>query len=265
MDGVTIAADGVEIHYETHGEGSPALVFVHGWCCDRHYWQKQIDAFASRYTVVAIDLAGHGDSGENRINWSIHAFAQDVIAVVEALGLTQVVLIGHSMGGPVIVEAARYLPTRVIGLVGADTLLNPERKRTKEENARRIARLQADFRREASEFIRAGMFVPTSDAAWAQSIVEDMIAAPPHIGVGAMEGLLSNDDELRAGLRAIQAPVVLINSNNLPTNLEATQRYGLTVEIMSGVGHFVMIEDAERFNGLLEKAVRGMVAQKTES
>jgi pimeloyl-ACP methyl ester carboxylesterase len=118
--------------------------------------------------VVTVDLAGHGASGLNRNGWTMAAFGQDVVAVVEQLGLTQTVLIGHSMGGPVIVEAAWHMPSRVLGLVGADTLSNPERNRTQADIKARVAPLQADFRQAARAFVRAGMFVPTSDRVWRQ-------------------------------------------------------------------------------------------------
>lgn len=260
MNGIAVSADGVEIHYEKRGEGELALVFVHGWCCDRSYWHKQINHFAAHYTVVAIDLAGHGDSGQQRDAWTMTAFGRDIAAVVEQLGLTQTILIGHSMGGPVIVEAAQLIPNRVIGLVGADTLSNPERKRTQEEIDRRVGILRADFRQATTRMVQDDMFVPTSDPVWAQSIVEDMASAPAHVGVGAMHGLLSNDDALHAGLRALNMPIVLINADYQPTNFEATQRAGITVELMSGVGHFVMQEDAPTFNALLEATVEKMRA-----
>src|SRR5262245_56964945 len=115
---VATSADGIPIHYDVQGNGAIALVFVHGWCCDRRSWDQQIAHFAPRYTVVCLDLAGHGASGRDRTQWTIPAFGQDVVAVVEQRGLGQVVLIGHSMGGPVIVEAARCLPAAVIGVVG---------------------------------------------------------------------------------------------------------------------------------------------------
>jgi pimeloyl-ACP methyl ester carboxylesterase len=52
-----------------YGHGEPALLLVHGWACDENYWHAQLDALKSRYTVVTIDLAGHGASGANRTDW----------------------------------------------------------------------------------------------------------------------------------------------------------------------------------------------------
>ena len=102
--GQTIGADATTIAYETHGAGELALVFIHGWSCDRAYWREQLPHFAEDYKVVAIDLAGHGASGDERESYSMENFGADVAAVVDHLGLERVVLIGHSMGGLVIVD-----------------------------------------------------------------------------------------------------------------------------------------------------------------
>jgi len=99
--GVTQAKDGVQIHYESGGNGSPALVFIHGLNCDRSYWSAQLPVFATTNHMVAIDLAGHGDSGVNRENWAMTNFGADAAAVAHALQLEDIVLVGHSMGGQI--------------------------------------------------------------------------------------------------------------------------------------------------------------------
>ena len=86
------SSDGVQIAYHTVGEGNPALVFVHGWSCDKSYWKEQVPFFSEKYRVVTIDLAGHGDSGADRTDWSIPAFGQDVASVIKALNLKRVIL-----------------------------------------------------------------------------------------------------------------------------------------------------------------------------
>src|SRR4051794_35770106 len=109
MEGVATSEDGVQVSFESRGTAAPAVVFVHGWSCDRRYWQRQLDHFAERHQVVAVDLGGHGESGSGRTNWTMPSFAADVVSVVEDLALGPMVLVGHSMGGDVVVEAARHL------------------------------------------------------------------------------------------------------------------------------------------------------------
>ena len=128
-----LSKDGVEIVYDAVGNGEPTLVFVHGWSCDKSYWNDQVKTFSPKYKVVTIDLAGHGESGSERKNYTMELFGEDVAAVVNKLELDKVILIGHSMGGYVIIEAARQLKEKVIGLVGADTYQGLEDEMTKEQ------------------------------------------------------------------------------------------------------------------------------------
>ncbi len=64
--GTVPSADGVPIRYEVAGQGSPAVVFVHCWTCDRHFWDHAAARLARDHRVVTLDLAGHGDSGRER-------------------------------------------------------------------------------------------------------------------------------------------------------------------------------------------------------
>ncbi|NNJ64534.1 MAG: alpha/beta hydrolase, partial [Xanthomonadales bacterium] len=107
------APGGVEIAATVHGIGQPTVVLVHGWMCDQTYWEAQAPALAERFGVVTVDLAGHGQSGIDRQDWTIASLGDDVVAVVSKLQLEQVVVVGHSMGGRVGLEAARQLPNRV--------------------------------------------------------------------------------------------------------------------------------------------------------
>ena len=256
-----ISADGISIAYEVRGEGEPALVFVHGWCCDRSYWNKQLPHFAEKYKVVSIDLAGHGESGLDRKEWTMGAFGEDVVAVINKLDLDQAVLIGHSMGGPVILEAARLMPKRVIGLVGVDTLQDFEFKYTQEQIDNWFTPLRADFVEDTRDFVRT-MFTPNSDPALVEKIVADMSSSPPMVGLGASEGYVDfQNNEIIQVLKEVQAPITCINSDMDPTNVETNQHHSpsFKARIMSGVGHFNMMEDPETFNRLLEETIQEFV------
>jgi pimeloyl-ACP methyl ester carboxylesterase len=140
------AADGLTIAYDVRGRGDMALVFLHGWCGDRDSWKHQLDAFAGDYRVVAIDMGGHGESGKDRKNWSVTGLAGDVEAVVKALGLKRMILIGHSMGGPIALEAARRMPGAVVAVIGVDTLQNAELKSNEEQSKKILEAFEKDFK-----------------------------------------------------------------------------------------------------------------------
>jgi pimeloyl-ACP methyl ester carboxylesterase len=250
--------DGVRIAYEVYGEGKPALVFVHGWSCDRSYWSGQLEPFSRRYKVVAVDLAGHGESGLGRKAWTMASFGDDVVAVVTKLGLTRVILIGHSMGGDVIAEAALRLPGRVAGLVWVDTYKRLGSGRSPEEVEAMSAPIRADFVPATREFVR-GMFGPAADSALVERVAADMSSAPPTVGLAALVAALSYSREMPRTLQRLRLPVVAINPDTPPTDTPSMRRYGVEVIRMSGVGHFLMMEDPGRFNGLLGTAIGKIV------
>lgn len=252
--GVVISSDGVPIAYEVHGTGTPALIFIHGWSCDRSYWEGQLEPFSREFRVVAVDLAGHGESGLGREEWTIESFGGDIAAVVEELELERVVLIGHSMGGDVIVEAARRLTGRVEGLVWVDTYNQLGTTRTPEQVAEFMAPFRADFRETTRTFVRS-MFAPGSDESLVERVVADMSAAPPEVALAAGESLLTYGREVTVALEELNLPVIAINADDPPTDIESMERYGIDVILMSGVGHFLMMEDPQRFNPLLRKVI----------
>jgi pimeloyl-ACP methyl ester carboxylesterase len=251
---VVTSADDIHIAYEARGEGSPALVFVHGWSCDRSYWAGQLPPFSRQFRVVAVDLAGHGESGLGRDGWTMQAFGADVAAVVEKLGLERIILIGHSMGGDVIVEAARRLPGRVAGLVWVDAYRQLGTPRTPQQRQAMSAPFRANFVETTRAFVR-GMFPPSADRSLVDRVAADMSAAPPAVAIGALESAIGFDREIPRALEQLNLPVVAINPDYQPTDTASLKRYGVEVVLMPGVGHFLMMEDAERFNRLLRTAM----------
>ena len=245
-----LSPDGVSIRYDDLGAGDTALVFVHGWSCDRGYWSEQLEHFARSHRVVNVDLAGHGDSGLNRTEWTMRAFGEDVSAVVTALDLRNVVLVGHSMGGKVIVEAARQLGDRVVAVVGVDTFHGGGRETPQVRQDEVFGQLAEDYAGFIANFVDR-TFVEQSDPNIVEWVKADMSAAPYASAVGARQA--SGSYDATPAVAALDVPLVLINSDFLPTDvahLEANAKQFLYLE-MSGVGHFVMLEDPETFNALL--------------
>jgi pimeloyl-ACP methyl ester carboxylesterase len=254
--GEVLSGDGVPIRYAVRGTGGPALVFVHGWACDRTYWDAQLRHFAPRHRVIAIDLPGHGESGTAREEWTVEAFGEDVATVVEQLGLEEVVLIGHSVGGFVVLEAARRVPERLVGIVGDEAWYDPEQKVSAEQVRMILEPLRANFAEMTETIVRAMMFAPGADSALVDRVASGMSAAPPEIALAVSENayLWWNEQGAEA-LRAVTDPLGAINAARSPTSVESLQRYSPSIEVrtMDDVGHFVMMEDPETFNRLLQE------------
>ena len=109
-----VLVDKHRVVYESRGSGEPVLVLVHGWTCDRSLWEPQIIAFSAKYRVIAIDLPGHGESDKPEdVTYDSKLFAKAVLGVMDSASIRQAVLIGHSMGLPVIREVYAEAPGRV--------------------------------------------------------------------------------------------------------------------------------------------------------
>jgi pimeloyl-ACP methyl ester carboxylesterase len=249
-----VSPDGIPIHYTADGSGSPAIVFVHGWSCDRSYWRGQLGPLAGGHRVVAVDLAGHGESGAGRRSWTMSAFGADVAAVVDDERLDDVVLVGHSMGGDVILEAALLLEGRVRGLVWVDTYRALGELPTPEGIEAFIAPFRRDFVGEVLQLVR-GFFPPTADGDLIEWIAADMAAAPPDVALSALRHAISNEGPAIDVLARLDVPRAAINPDYRPTDVASLARHGFRTVMLDGVGHFSMLEDPVQFNRALEAVV----------
>jgi len=254
VTGSVESEDGLTIHYQMQGAGERALVFVHCWSCDRSYWRAQIDEFSKHYLVVTIDLAGHGESDLGRESWSIEAYGSDVATVVKELALRDVILIGHSMGGPVAIETAKLLPDNVVALIEVDTYQNFTNKPNKEQINQFIGPLGSNFQQMAKMFSMS-LFPQNADSALVAEISDDMSSAPVDVAVPSLEATLSYD--YAASLKKVRLPIRCINSDRFPVSVEDNKKLAesFDVSIMTGVGHFLHLENPAEFNTLLHQTI----------
>lgn len=254
------APDGVRIAYDVRGAGDATLVFVHCWACNRRFWRDQVDAFASRYRVVTLDLAGHGESGTDRRSWSILGLAGDVVAVADELRLTRMILIGHSMGGPVALEAARRLHGRVLGVVLVDTLHDVGQRRSVDEVRGDADRLRRDFRAYFADL--SALFAAGADPAVRRWVEQQAQAADPTAAI-ALKLDVPTVDGRRLFARAA-VPIRAINSElSAPTNVAENRAYAdFDATLVRDAGHFLMLERPGEFNRALAAWVTQLAARR---
>ena len=250
------SADGVPIRYRVYGSGEPILIFIHSWGGDGTYWDAQIDHFRQRHTVVTLDLAGHGESGITRKRWTMDSYADDVVAVAARVPGDSVVLVGHSMGGAVALQAARRMRNRVIGIVGAETFQSiADPPAPPEVLERRLDRFRSDFQTAMREYVARTLFRSTAEPELVRRIADDMASSPPGVVLGSIRGM--NEMNYAAAVADVEVPLIAINSDSGPTDADRIRIHAPTfqLKLMRGVGHFVMIEDPLRFNGLLDDSL----------
>lgn len=249
-----ISKDGVKINFNTAGSGEPALVFVHGWGCDKSYWDKQVKEFSAKYKVVTIDLAGHGKSGMNRKKYTIGLFGEDIAAVVNKLMLNKIILIGHSLGGSVILEAANILKGKVIGLIGADSFQKFQAGEPADRAEKFLSTFKSNFIASAKDYASL-LFMSNADTTLVHKVENKMSSANPKIAIDILRN--SYQYNSIAAVKRLNIPIISINGEKFPVYLDENVQLvkSFKVKKMNGVGHFIMLEDPIKFNQLLQEAI----------
>ena len=243
--------DGMKINSSSVGTG-PTIVFVHGWTCDSSSWTGQVPAFSTDHRVITLDLPGHGSSESPKDGkLSMDLFARAVESVRAEADADRIVLVGHSMGAPVIRQYAHLYPAHVAGLVAVDGPLDVRPFAAANLPPGFPPPLTGPEGRAAREGMIRSMFIAETPAALQEHILKMMLAPPEATAVGAMNAMF--DPAIRWS-DVIKSPALTVYAGtaNVPDpaatkelypNHEATQ--------LEGTGHFLMMEKLEEFNRLL--------------
>lgn len=240
--------DGSDIAFcDWGGEGTP-VVLLPGWACDQGVWDGTVEPLAGHgLRVVTLDFAGFGLSTAGLRVWAIENFARDVRAVLETLDLAGAVLVGHSMGGAVALEAAYLCEGRVASVVGCDSFTYAAFYDRVDE--RLIDALMAPLRVDFAPAVRrliAAYLLPDGDPALAPFVKAMMAGADPVAAVPAMEDFLRWD--IGPSLARCPVPVATVNAR-LFLEPAAERRFAplMTIRTIDGVGHFLMREKPAAF------------------
>jgi pimeloyl-ACP methyl ester carboxylesterase len=252
----------LKVHYKSLGEGKTAVVFVHGWSCDNSVWRDQAAAFDGKARLLFVDLPGYGKSDAPKIDYTMDVFAKGVDAVLQDAGVDSAVLVGHSMGTPVILRFYRLFPDKTKALVFVDGTVRPLLG-----DPARIKQLEAMFKEEtfkdsAPRFV-AGMFPPGMAAELRDRIQQLVANTDPHAAVSSMHNMLDakswSGDPVKAPAQALMA--------NSPMWTDDYKAYAkklvpdLDYREFDGVGHFLFMEKPQPFNEALAEFLKkqGMI------
>jgi len=248
------------------GKGAPPFVFVHGFACSHEDWQSQTDHFSRSHRVVACDLRAHGRTPGEPGECSIEQYGADVADLLRTLD-DRVVLVGHSMGCRVVLEANRLAAERIaaIALVDGSRMGTGDPRQAHE--AMRAAIEFTGFEAFADALFRQMFLDPsTSDAV---RIIARAKRLPADVGTALFPSSARWDaGKLISALAAVQCPLLAIQSTTMsperkrsPISAGQTSPYldllrqhlsAIRVEILPGMGHFPQIEAPEKVNALLE-------------
>lgn len=251
----------IRLQHEDAGSGAPPLVFVHGYMGRLGFWQPQIDHFQGRHRVLACDLRGHGQTPPGSAPPRIDTLGKDVAALIEQLGLAGAVLIGHSMGCRVVLEARRQVPDRVAGLVlvdGSNMALGNEAA----AHARLDAAMDAAGFAAFARALLAAMFFEGHDPAVLREVIDTGLKLPESFGRPLFHSMIAYDADESGGavaaMRACDVPVLVVQSTAMGVDrvrrslkpgesapyvdLARKHLSRLQVAVVPGVGHYVQLD-----------------------
>jgi pimeloyl-ACP methyl ester carboxylesterase len=259
---------------DTGGQGT-ALVWVHGWSCGHDDWSAQIKYFAGAHRCLAVDLPGHGCSASPD-QATIEAMAQGLGAALDAAGVDQAVLIGHSMGCRVILQSWKDRPNRVAGMVFVDgSLMEGDLAAI---HARFRAEIEANGADKLIDRLYEGFCVDTTPEAVRGALARRREQADPAMLVRLFFDMVRWDiecslptlDKLDVPVMVLQSTLLDSTGRRVPIKQGETTPWtravrarlpGARMLIVPDVGHFPMMEAPAHTNSLISGFVQSLPAR----
>lgn len=264
--------DGAEIAVDVSGEGTPVL-FVHGWAMQGSLFAGQRDALSSSYQIITVDLRGHGASSRDVTALTIERLGADIVEIADALNLTELVVVGWSMGAMVLWDAltSREFAVRVAGLVSID--MSP---RLSNDGAwslgladgrgplaalRAVEAMRADWPNAVRRFAPR-IFAPdmTPDRqAQLSAIISDASALNGEAMAALWESMAVQD--FRKTIGVLPTPILAVHGAKSQLYPVATGEFiaenapSGDVAVFPASGHAPHLEEPERFNTALQRFI----------
>ncbi|MFF5449495.1 alpha/beta fold hydrolase [Streptomyces sp. NPDC012888] len=256
-----LAVNGTTLFFEECGpEAGPPVLMVHGHPFDRTLWRLQTAALAAAgHRVIAPDLRGYGESGVVPGVTPFEVFADDLIAVLDHLGIGRAVVCGVSMGGQIAMEVLRRHPGRVRALVLSDTSPAPETEEGRKFRRELADRLVSEGMGPYADEVIGRMLAPYNVTGMPEAAahVDGMMrGTDPEGAAAALRGRAERPD-YRPVLAACPVPcLVLVGADDEYTPVEEAERLHALIPdsrlvVIENAGHLPGVEQPESFNRAL--------------
>lgn len=257
---VRVSAAGARLNVELRGpEGAPPLVLLHAFPLSHRMWEPQLEALSASYRIVAPDCRGFGASEPGDGQYTIELFVDDLLAVLDHLGLGGVVACGLSMGGYVLQRAVARAPERFHAVVLADTRSEADDDAGRLARAETIRKVKAEgVDAFAPPFARRLLGATTCDArpdlvAHVEAMIRE--ASPLAIG-GALLAIAARTDSTDT-LRSLDVPaLIVVGDEDGITPIACAERMAAAaprsrLAVIPGAGHLPNLERPEAFDRAL--------------
>lgn len=249
------------VHYEVFGRGRP-VILLHGWLESWGLWQETMAFLGDEFRTYALDFWGFGESGKKLSSYEIPDFVSLVEQFMQAMGIESAPVVGHSMGGTVSLALAAEIPERVskvvvIGSPVEGASLSPLLKLF---GLRPVAFIVHNLMWILTLGSRIVGPIVTRDPRWSAIFSKDVSSTTLESFLTSIASLRRTD--LTGSLQRIQVPImgmygardVIVNPGQWKP-LQACAPV-TRIERFSDAGHFIMLDQAERFQHTLREFLR---------
>src|SRR5882724_6657782 len=255
----SLEANGIKIHYSRTGGSKPPLVLLHGLTGSGACWSPLARAFQDEYDVVMPDARGHGNSSTPLNGYRYNDHANDVVGLIQGLGLVAPVLLGHSMGGMTAAVVASEARIPLSGVILVDpTFLSPTRQREVYESdvVEQHRRLLSSTKSDVLAQLRIRHPHRSSE------LVELLAEARLQTRMGTFDVLTPPSPEYRRLVSTILAPVLLVIADiGAVVTLETARELRslnphLRVEQLQNAGHGLPYDQPDRLATVVRSFLR---------
>lgn len=250
------------IAFSTFGEGRDRpIIFIHGFPFDRSMWDEQARLLEKDHFVVTFDIRGHGESDEGSGQYLVEFFVDDLIALMDHLGLDRACLCGLSMGGYTALRAVEREPSRFSGLILCDTKSTPDTNGAKINRASQIKTILEGKKAQFADAQLKALLAPESFERNKQDVekIRKKIVSTKDAGlIGVLIALAARTDSSES-LGSIAVPtLIVVGERDRVTPLSDAELMhsrirGSRLEIIRGAGHLSDIENSAGFNSVLQE------------
>lgn len=264
---IELTLNDINISYNDEGpEGSPIIIFVHGFPLNKSMWGKQINALKDNYRVIAYDIRGHGNSEVGKIDFSIDLFVNDLLSLMDALKIKKTVLCGLSMGGYIALNAIENYSDRFTALILSDTNCTADSPEAIEKRMNTIISIKENGSEKLANDLIPNLFAPESFRSNSEEIVavKEMIVTTSTSSLYKSLHALAERKETCSKLEEIKVPVlILVGEEDKITPPEAAKAMhekinDSSLQVIAHAGHLSNMENSDEFNKHLNNFLSGL-------
>jgi len=264
---MTTSIDDIQLAYDDVGSGFP-VVLIHGYPFNRSLWKEQVEALSSSYRVVTPDLRGFGESDTYEGPATMNRMAQDVAGLMDYLGIDQAVIGGLSMGGYVALAFVKQFPSRVKGLVLADTRAQADTEEGKQTRHQQAEKALSEGMAGIADAMLPKLLTPETVSKRPEVVkrVRDMmLKTKPQGAASALLGMAEREDQSEF-ISTIGVPtMIVVGREDAITPLADSETMNSKIQhsrlvVLDNAGHVSNLEQTEHFNYALMKFLERVAA-----